>query len=530
MTNLPSPSHGGPEIWHDEVDVVVVGYGYAGAIAALESQEAGAETLLVEKMPDPGGISITSGGNVRIIEDVEEGFNYLRSTNGGTTPDSVLRALAVGMKQMPAYLEKLCRIDGAIVDRRQADGNYPFPGTKTWGYVSVNSIPGFNPEKTYPFVSSYVPIHRAAGVRLFKVIEDNIRARKVKIMLSTPVKRLIAGPSREVRGIAAERDGKTINIKARRAVVLACGVFEANPEMQKQFWQEKPVLNAAYMGNTGDCIRMAQDVGAALWHMWHYHGVYGFKHPDPSYPFGIRPKRLPDWIPGESARPDVKVPWIITDRHARRYMNEYQPYTQDTSWRAMGVYDSFSMSYLRIPSYMVMDEEGRGAYPIVSPTFNDRRFTFSWSEATLRELEARILRKANSIAELAKLMKVDEAVLTTTIDEWNEACDRNNDSMFGRPPASMVRIAKPPFYVAEVWPICSNTHGGPVHDAEQRVINSFGETIPRLYAAGELGGVFGHLYISGGNLAECFVGGWTAGRNAARLTPWDTETKVASHA
>jgi len=127
-------------------------------------------------------------------------------------------------------------------------------------------------------------------------------------------------------------------------------------------------------------------------------------------------------------------------------------------------------------------------------------------------------------------MKVDEAVLTTTIDEWNEACDRNNDSMFGRPPASMVRIAKPPFYVAEVWPICSNTHGGPVHDAEQRVINSFGETIPRLYAAGELGGVFGHLYISGGNLAECFVGGWTAGRNAARLTPWDTETKVASHA
>ena len=210
-------------------------------------------------------------------------------------------------------------------------------------------------------------------------------------------------------------------------------------------------------------------------------------------------------------------------------MNEYQPYTQDTSWRAMGVYDSFSMSYLRIPSYMVMDEEGRGAYPIVSPTFNDRRFTFSWSEATLRELEARILRKANSIAELAKLMKVDEAVLTTTIDQWNEACDRRNDSVFGRPPASMVRIAKPPFYVAEVWPICSNTHGGPVHDAEQRVINSFGETIPRLYAAGELGGVFGHLYISGGNLAECFVGGWTAGRNAARLMPWDAEKEVVVH-
>jgi succinate dehydrogenase/fumarate reductase flavoprotein subunit len=84
-----------------------------------------------------------------------------------------------------------------------------------------------------------------------------------------------------------------------------------------------------------------------------------------------------------------------------------------------------------------------------------------------------------------------------------------------------VKITTPPFYFAEVWPICSNTHGGPVHDADQRVINSFGAPVPRLFAAGELGGVFGHLYISGGNLAECFVGGWTAGRNAARSAPWD---------
>ena len=173
---------------------------------------------------------------------------------------------------------------------------------------------------------------------------------------------------------------------------------------------------------------------------------------------------------------------------------------------------------------MIMDEPGRGAYPIVSPTFNDRRFKFEWSEATLRELEARILHKANSIGELAALMKVDEQVLRTTVAEWNEACARSEDPVYGRPPTSMVKIATPPFYYAEVWPICSNTHGGPVHDAEQRVLDPFGEPIARLFAAGELGGVFGHLYISGGNLAECFVGGWTAGRNAARLSSWDAET------
>jgi succinate dehydrogenase/fumarate reductase flavoprotein subunit len=178
---------------------------------------------------------------------------------------------------------------------------------------------------------------------------------------------------------------------------------------------------------------------------------------------------------------------------------------------------------------MVMDEPGRGAYPIVSPTFNDRRFKFEWSEKTLRDLEARIVRKASSIAELAAAMGVDEPVLARTIADWNAACEEGSDSIYGRPSTSMVKIATPPFYFAEVYPVCSNTHGGPVHDVEQRVIDAFGQPIGRLYAAGELGGVFGHLYISGGNLAECFVGGWTAGRKAARLTLWDDEGRVTGN-
>jgi succinate dehydrogenase/fumarate reductase flavoprotein subunit len=524
MSNSKQPDRNLPKRWDETADVVVVGYGYAGAAAAIEAHDAGASVLLLEKMPDPGGISICSGGNVRIVEDADEGFLHLKATNGGTTPDSVLRALAIGMKQMPSYFEKLAKISGATIDRRQADGNYPFPGTKTFGYVSIKHVPDFDAARIYPFVSSYVPIHRAAGVRLFKVIEDNIRHRRIPVRLSTEALRLITDADGGVCGLTAQQDGKLIRIKACRAVVLACGGFEANEEMQRQFWQEKPVLNAAYMGNTGDGIRMAQDVGAALWHMWHYHGVYGFKHPDPSYPFGIRPKRLPDWIPGQQARENVRMPWIVIDRAGRRYMNEYPPYTQDTTWRPMATLDTETMSYLRIPSYMIMDESGRGIYPVVSPTFNDRRLKFEWSEETLRSLEARILHKTNSVAELADKMGIKEDRLARTISDWNAACDAAKDEVFGRPATSMVKIATPPFYYAEVWPICSNTHGGPVHDAEQRVLNAFEQPIPRLYAAGELGGVFGHLYMSGGNLAECFVGGWTAGRNAATLESWDAET------
>jgi succinate dehydrogenase/fumarate reductase flavoprotein subunit len=85
----------------------------------------------------------------------------------------------------------------------------------------------------------------------------------------------------------------------------------------------------------------------------------------------------------------------------------------------------------------------------------------------------------------------------------------------------MVPLDAPPFYVGQVWPLVINTQGGPVHNARQEVLNPYGEAIPGLYAAGELGSVFGHLYLSGGNLAECMIGGRIAGREAAGREPID---------
>lgn len=515
MNDGPTLKQSPTKHWDHETDVVVVGYGYAGSVAAIEAHDAGADVLLLEKMPDPGGISITSGGNVRTADDADEAFAYLQATNAGTTPDSVLRVLARGLTEMGAYFEKLSEVSAATLDSRKAEGNYPLPGTKAFGYVSIGHVPDFDAAASYPYVSSYVPIHRAAGVRLFRVMEDNIAARKIPVWLNTEVVRLLTEDG-AVIGVTARRGDKIMRIRAKRAVVLACGGFEANDEMKRQFWQEKPVLPAAFTGNTGDGIRMAQDVGAALWHLWHYHGVYGFKHPDPDYPVGIRPKRLPDWIPGVAARPDVKMPWIIVDRTGRRYMNEYPPYMQDTSARPMALLDPITQTYPRIPSFMILDEPARQLYPLCSPTFNDRRLKFEWSEETLRAMEMRILTRADTIGELAAKLGVEEPRLRRTLDAWNTACETGDDEDFLRPGTSMVKIATPPFYFAEVWPICSNTHGGPVHDADQRVLDGFGAPIPRLFAAGELGGVFGHLYISGGNLAECFIGGWVAGRNAAK--------------
>lgn len=509
-----------PDHWDDTFDVVVVGYGYAGAIAALEASDAGAKVLLTEKMPDPGGISVCSGGNIRVADDADEAFAYLKATSAGTTPDDVLKVMADGMTKVPAYFEQLARASNATVTSRRSPGNYPLPGSDTFRYTSIESVPDFDAAAEYPYVNSYLPIYRAAGVRLFKVIEDNIAARDITIWLRSAAKRLITDDLGNICGITIESESGLRNVRASRAVILACGGFEANHEMQRQYWQEKPVIYAAFKGNTGDGIKMAQDVGASLWHMWHYHGTYAFKHPDPNYPYGVRVKRLPDWRPGDPPREDVKVPWILVDQIGRRYMNEYQPYTQDTSQRPMARFDPITQTYPRIPSFMVLDEEGRRPYPLCSPTFNDRNFHFEYSEENLRALEETILTRVESIDELAAKAGLDKTILQQTIARWNGLCDAEHDADFSRPRPSMMKIETPPFYYAQVWPLVQNTHGGPVHNVHQQILDAFNEPIPRLYAAGELGGVFGHLYIGGGNLAECFIGGWTAGRHAATLEPW----------
>ena len=511
----------GNRSWDDEFDIVVVGYGYAGGAAAIEASEAGCSVLLTEKMSDPGGISICSGGNVRAAEDADAAFAYLKRTCAGTTPDDVLKALAVGMTEVVGYFERLAEASGAEVQHRASPGNYPFPGAETFGYASIASVPDYDAASRYPHVNSYVPIHRAAGARLFKVLEDNVARRDVTVWLESAAWRLIASPEGDIRGLVVDAGDGTRNVKARKGVILACGGFEAAPDLQSQHWPEQPVLLAAFRGSTGDGIRMAQDAGAALWHMWNYHGVYGFRHPDPDYPYGLRPKRLPDWVPGKPHREDVKMPWIVVDRRGRRYMNEYPPYMQDTSARPMSLYDTHTQSYPRIPSYVVLDDPARRTWPLCSPTFNDRRFSFEYSEDSLRALEDRIVATADNLSELASRVGCDEGVLAETVERWNAMCDAGHDGDFGRPPPSMMKIETPPFHCAEIWPVCSNTHGGPAHNVHQQVLNAFDEPIPRLYAAGELGGVFGHLYLGGGNLAECFVGGWTAARHAARLDPWD---------
>jgi succinate dehydrogenase/fumarate reductase flavoprotein subunit len=517
MANAEKPARS-VSSYDETFDVVVVGYGYAGGISALEAARNGARVLLIEKSAVPGGISICSYGAVRSAGDRSLAYKYLNLTNGGRTGDDVVRALSDGMCEMEDYVRDLAKINDAEITTTEeygkAGANYPMPGYETFYHTTVVSVPNFRASAFYPSANG-----APGGPMLFKMVEDNIAScgPKITTRMQTEALRLISeGSESEVTGITIRNGNGISRVRATKGVVLACGGFEGNADMREQFWEGKPILPCAAARNTGDGIRMAQDMGAAIWHMWHFHGAYGFKHVDPSYPYAIRVKRLPDWIPGREATANVKMAWILLDRSGRRFMNEYQPYTQDTAHRQLHYFDPTIQDYPRIPGFFLCDENGRKLYPLGRPTSNDPDVYYEWSNDNMKEVENGILTKANTLAELAKMLDGDPAAIEASVARWNAQCAAGADSDFGRPPGTMVPVSTPPFYGARMWPVCSNTQGGPVHDGKQRIIDAYGEPIPNLFSAGEMGSAFGHLYLSGGNIAECFVTGRIAGRNAAR--------------
>lgn len=517
----------------DRYDVVVAGYGFAGGAAAIAAADAGARVLLLEKMLDPGGISITAGGGLRISQSADLAFAYIKASNDGRTPDENIRPIADGMVWITEWFDFLARDCNATTGVNPRAGNYPFEGFEQLAMLEVQAIPDFDPRVEYPHAKALAGGTRmdrggaagnpaGGGAGVFKVVESAIqkRADRIDVHLGAPVERLLTTAG-EVTGVRARIDGRVYEIQARGGVVLACGGFESAPEMQQQFWQISPVLSSACRGNTGDGIRMALSVGADLWHMWHYHGTYGFRHPE--HPdIGIRMKRLPDWRPagfGAASDADERaavMSWILVDQDGRRFMNEYGPYVQDTGHRDMEPYDPGTLRFPRVPCWCVFDEAGRERYPIGSPVLNDRDSSvhYEWSADNLKEVQNGLLRRANTLDELAAVMQVDAMSLKQSVTDWNQTVSTGAD-VFGRPAASMTTLEQPPYYCGQMWPVVSNTQGGPRHDPLQRVVNPYDEPVPGLYTAGELGSIWGSLYTAGCNLTECFVTGKIAGEHAA---------------
>jgi len=156
---------------------------------------------------------------------------------------------------------------------------------------------------------------------------------------------------------------------------------------------------------------------------------------------------------------------------------------------------------------------------------------YDWSPDNSREIEKGWIKKADSVAELAKLAGIeDPAALAETVARYNAGCAAGNDE-FGRPADTLVPLDSPPYYCVAMFPGGSNTCGGPRKDERARVLDAFGEPIPGLYAAGELGEAVGLLYpANGANLSESICFGRIAAADALGVSPLSSSSSSSSSA
>ncbi len=198
-------------------------------------------------------------------------------------------------------------------------------------------------------------------------------------------------------------------------------------------------------------------------------------------------------------------------------------------------YDGCSLCYPRVPCYWIFDEKRRRLGPLANelgacnpPGGIMGEIHYIWSEDNQKEIDRGWIIKANTIEEMARKILADHdngglltpSALETTIKQYNEHCRKGKDVDFHKPKEFLQPLEDSPYYAVKLWPGGPNTQGGPKRNIRGQILRVDNTSIPRLYSAGELGSIFGMLYLAGGNNAECIAFGRLAGYNAATEIAW----------
>ncbi len=489
-----------PRNWQMDADVVVVGFGGAGACAAIEAHDAGARVVLLEKAPAafPGGNSGCCAGFMLTPSNAADGIKYHKALGSGTVDDGeLIRVFVEGVMAVPDWLKGL----GAPVEvlARNRPGTFPkLPGSKV-DYIRVTGGGGY----------------------AFKVLLKEVERRKIQIFYETPVKALIQDPELgTVLGVTAEVQGKLAAFKARRGVVLACGGYENNPAMQGNF--NVPGIRFYPYGspyNTGDGLLMTMAAGAAHWHFPSLELM--------SYTVKAAADELKTGVPLGSFTKGGS--FLFANRYGRRFTDETRILGHYKGPVETTFFNHEAGEYGNIPFFMIFDETMRKQGPVVPKhalpgqtvgwAFQHKLFP-EWSKDNAREIEKGWVKKADTLAGLAGILGIDPKGLSDMVEAYNKFQAAGKDADFKRPAKTLQPLVTPPFYGMELAHCVINTQGGPVHDAWARVIDTNGQPIPRLYAAGEFGSIFGHLYQGGNNFPEAIAFGRIAGKQAAALKRW----------
>lgn len=469
--------------WDEEADVVIAGFGIAGAAAAVEAACAGADVLVLERTGSWGGAASMAGG-----------FIYL----GGGTPIQKACGFEDSVANMAAYLN--VAMGPGADEKRIADyceGSLEhfdwlvgcgvqfkpeFFGEPGWEPMGDQGLMYSGGENSYPFNTIAEPAPRghvpqmsdkkqgesSAGYMLMKPLVETATAAGARAIYDVRVQRLIVESDGRVVGVYARRYGEEIAVRARRGVVLAMGSFAYNEAMVAQYAPRiagRPA--AAIEQHDGQAIRMAQALGADLAHM-----------DATEVAIFIDPQQL--------------VRGILVNGRGQRYVPE------DTYPGRVG---QLTLYHQDNTAFLIIDEKAQEeAMASLSPQLMMRPPT--WVCGTVAELESE--------------MGLPTGSLQATVSAYNAGAATGEDPLLHKKPQWLRPIGSPVGAIDLRESTGGFTLGGLLTSLDAEVLHVSGEPIPGLFAAGRCtAGLAAWGYASGISLGDGSFYGRRAGRRAA---------------
>ena len=481
-----------------DFDVVIVGAGNAALCAALSASEAGASVIILEKAPkhSQGGNCPYTGAGFRFTHN---GINDLKALLPENTD--------TGDFQMAPYTEQdfldhFIEATHGDTDQELADVVIS-KSRETINWMHSNGVKwelpiDINLENAPSVIPNQVGLSaHESGPGLVRMLTKAVESKSITILYETKMVSIDKGDLGQIKSIKIQdRDG--INIIHCKAVVLACGGFEANPEMRIKYlgtkWETAKVRGSKY--NTGDGHRVALDIGAATNGQWT--GCHGTPIDLDAPTTGDL--ALTDAMPRRSYNLGIMV-----NLDGNRFTDEGIGFAEQTFVQI----GSDILSQKRNMAFQIFDQRA----------VNHLEDRYGGSNPV----------SAQSIEQLADLLGINPTVLKSTVDKFNleaEDADYLPRTLDGRSTLSLypaksnwaIKIDKPPFIAYSVTGSITYTYGGLKIDENARVLDMEDNPITGLYAAGEIvGGIFYHNSLRAAGLMHGSVFGKLAGQHAGRL-------------
>ena len=488
-----------------EYDVMVVGAGNAALCAALSAHEGGARVLVLEKAPleERGGNSLFTAGGFRFVHD---GIEDLRKDVLTDLSEAEFAQIVMPKLSKQQFMDDLMRV---TEDESDEDLAEMLIGRSRETVVWMRShgvrfIPMFG-RQSYKLEGKH---HFYGGVNIeavgggFGLVESLIKRaerRGIEIRYATEMRELLQDQPGSIVGARVKGPHGYQDIGAR-SVVLACGGFEANPEMRTRYlgpgWELCRVRGTRH--NTGGGIRAALEIGAQPFGGWSTCHAVQWDISAP--PFGDR-------VVLDNYQKHSYPIGIVVNLKGERFIDEGADYRNHT-------YAKYGRE--------VMKQPRRAGVQI----FDAKTIGMVRDEYRIKQVSKF---SASTLEELAKGLDIDPNGLVRTVNAFNAACrpgNYNPSILDGvstdgiEPPKSnwALPIDKPPFTGFMVTCGITFTFGGLRIDRGAAVLDTGGERMPGLFAAGELvGGIFYGNYLGGAGLMSGSVFGRQAGKSAAEF-------------